>query len=87
MRGGWGIRSKLSGRPGVGFGSWLCKNARAEADRIGSVGPYHYPGGFLMPAKGLLDYTRAKETFGYEPKYDIRRGLEADIEEWKESKG
>jgi len=39
-----------------------------------------------MPAKGILDYTQAKETFGYDPKYDIRRGLEGYIGEWKESK-
>ena len=39
-----------------------------------------------MPAKGMLDDTRATETFGYEPKYDIRGGLEAYIEEWNESK-
>jgi hypothetical protein len=59
-------------------------DARPGADV--SSGPYHYPGGLLMPAKGILDYTQAKETFGYDPKYDIRRGLEGYIGEWKESK-
>ena len=61
-------------------------DARPGADVSVASGPYHYPGGLLMPAKGILDYTQAKETFGHDPKYDIRRGLEGYIGEWKESK-
>ncbi len=31
--------------------------------------------GSTMPVKGALDVTRAKEAFGYQPKYDLKAGL------------
>ena len=31
--------------------------------------------GSTMPVKGALDVTRAKEAFGYQPKYDLQAGL------------
>ncbi len=43
-------------------------------------GPYKHDGRIAMPRKGALDCTRAAETFGYEPKFDIHRGLQATFE-------
>lgn len=31
--------------------------------------------GSTVPVKGALDVTRAKETFGYQPRYDLKTGL------------
>ena len=64
----------------------IVKELVPGADVSIASGPYHFPGGVRMPTKGPLDPTRARETFGYEPKYDMRRGLETYIEEWRNSK-
>lgn len=44
-----------------------------------SVGPGVYCHGdrIPIPRKGALDLRRARETFGYAPKFDIRAGLQA----------
>lgn len=43
-------------------------------------GPYLHGGDIAMPRKGALDCTRARETFGYRPRFDIRAGLAATLE-------
>lgn len=46
-----------------------------------SVGPgdYKHNGEIDMPRKGALDCTRAREVFGYRPRFDIRAGLAAHL--------
>ena len=46
---------------------------------VGS-GPYCHAGTVAMPRKGALDCTRARDTFGYRPRYDIRSGLAATLD-------
>jgi len=50
------------------------------------VGPGRrpYASGHRMPAKGALDCSRAREEFGYVPRFDIRRGLAAYVARWRE---
>ncbi|WP_250504723.1 NAD(P)-dependent oxidoreductase [Caballeronia sp. AZ7_KS35] len=48
---------------------------------VGSRGPYRHGGAVLSATKGALDITRARTELGYEPKYDLQRGIEATIEE------
>lgn len=40
-------------------------------------GTYRHAGRIPIPQKGALDCTRAATVFGYRPRFDIRRGLEA----------
>jgi UDP-glucose 4-epimerase len=47
---------------------------------VGSRGPYKHGGVVLSAVKGALDITRARTELGYEPKYDLQRGIEATIE-------
>lgn len=51
-----------------------------------NVGPGRrpYASGHRMPVKGALDCSRAREEFGYVPRYDIRRGLAAYVTRWRE---
>ncbi len=46
---------------------------------VGS-GPYLHAGKTPMPRKGALDCQRAREVFGYRPRFDIRAGLAATLE-------
>ena len=39
-----------------------------------------------MPAKGALDISRARDVFGYAPRYDIRLGLARYAEQWRKTK-
>jgi UDP-glucose 4-epimerase len=50
------------------------------------VGPGRrpYASGHRMPVKGALDCSRACEEFGYVPRYDIRRGIAAYVNRWRE---
>jgi UDP-glucose 4-epimerase len=54
---------------------------------VGSRGPYKHGGVVLSAAKGALDITRARTELGYEPKYDLQRGIEATIEETRKVMG
>jgi len=47
-----------------------------------SIGPglYKHAGSVEIPRKGALDCSRAREAFGYRPKFDIKSGLAACIE-------
>lgn len=62
----------------------IVKDLVPGADVSIASGPYHFPGGVRMPRKGALDVSRARETFGYEPAYDMRKGLEEYVEDWRE---
>jgi nucleoside-diphosphate-sugar epimerase len=55
----------------------LVPDARLSAGE----GAIKHPGGFNMPRKGALDISRATEVFGYQPRFDIRAGLEAYVRE------
>lgn len=47
-----------------------------------SVGPgvYRHAGKVEIPRKGALDCTRAREAFGYRPRFDLKAGLAAWLE-------
>ncbi len=47
-----------------------------------SVGPgaHWFTDEMVAPRKGALDITRARTVLGYQPKYDLRKGLVANIE-------
>lgn len=63
----------------------IVKELVPGADISVASGPYHFPGGVQMPKKGLLDNTRARETFGYEPKFpDMHGGLANYIQQVRE---
>lgn len=47
---------------------------------VGSRGPYRHGGTVLSATKGALDISRARAELGYEPRYDLQRGIEATIE-------
>ena len=42
-------------------------------------GPYRHAGRVAMPRKGTLDCSRARQAFGYVPRFDIRAGLAATL--------
>ena len=66
----------------------IVKDLVPGADVSIASGPYHFPGGVRMPRKGAMDYTRARETFGYEPEFpDMRSGLENYIGQVREGGG
>ncbi|WP_424627770.1 NAD-dependent epimerase/dehydratase family protein [Bradyrhizobium sp. SYSU BS000235] len=46
---------------------------------VGDSGPYHHGGKVLSAVKGALDISRARTELGYEPRYDLQRGIEATI--------
>lgn len=54
-----------------------------NADISLGPGPYKHAGEFEVPRKAALDCARAKEAFGYEPKYDLKEGLAAYLEHLK----
>jgi len=46
---------------------------------VGSRGPYRHGGTIVCAKKGALDISRARIELGYEPQYDLQRGIEATI--------
>lgn len=50
------------------------------ADLSVGPGPYWYDDRLVAPPKGALDVARARMVLGYQPAYDLRRGLAAYIE-------
>ncbi len=50
------------------------------ADLTVGPGPHRFTEKMQAPKKGALDITRARTVLGYQPKYDLRRGLAANIE-------
>ncbi|MDI6754180.1 MAG: SDR family NAD(P)-dependent oxidoreductase [Thermodesulfobacteriota bacterium] len=63
----------------------LVKELIPSADLSVGPGPYWYDDRLVAPPKGALDLTRARTVFGYQPKYDLRRGLAAYIEWYRRS--
>lgn len=53
-----------------------------------SIGPgvYKHAGKVAIPRKGALDCSRARDTFGYVPKFDLRAGLAANIEAYRKQR-
>ncbi len=58
----------------------LVKELIPGAELSVGPGPYWYDERLVAPPKGALDVTRARTTLGYQPRYDLRRGLQAYIE-------
>lgn len=46
---------------------------------VGDTGPYRHGGVVLSATKGALDISRAREELGYEPRFDLQKGIEATI--------
>ncbi len=46
---------------------------------VGDNGPYRHGGVVLSAIKGALDIRRAQSELGYQPRFDIQRGIEATI--------
>ncbi|HEY8337071.1 MAG TPA: NAD(P)-dependent oxidoreductase [Tardiphaga sp.] len=46
---------------------------------VGDSGPYRHGGKVLSAVKGALDISRARAELGYQPAYDLQRGIEATI--------
>jgi nucleoside-diphosphate-sugar epimerase len=47
---------------------------------VGDSGPYRHGGVVLSAVKGALDISRARRELGYEPRFDLQKGIEATIE-------
>jgi len=58
----------------------LVKELIPGADLSVGPGPLWYDDRLVVPPKGALDLSRAKRVLGYQPKYDLRRGLASYIE-------
>ncbi len=58
----------------------LVKDLIPGADLSVGPGPYWYDDRLVTPPKGALDLTRARKVLGYQPQYDLRRGLASYIE-------
>ncbi len=46
---------------------------------VGDSGPYRHGGTVLSAVKGALDISRSREELGYEPRFDLQKGIEATI--------
>lgn len=46
---------------------------------VGDNGPYRHGGLVLCSVKGALDIRRAQAELGYQPRYDIQKGIEAAV--------
>lgn len=46
---------------------------------VGDSGPYKHGGTVLSAVKGALDISRARKELGYEPRFDLQKGIEATI--------
>jgi UDP-glucose 4-epimerase len=54
---------------------------------VGDSGPYRYGGIVLSATKGALDISRAAAELGYQPRYDIERGIAAMVAAARETAG
>jgi nucleoside-diphosphate-sugar epimerase len=50
------------------------------ADLSVGPGPHRFTDEMVVPKKGALDIIWARTVLGYQPKYDLRQGLAANIE-------
>jgi len=55
-----------------------------DADISIGAGVYQHAGFVDIPTKGALDCSRARDAFGYVPKYDLKAGLAANIEHYRQ---
>lgn len=62
----------------------MIKDLVPGADISVGGGVYQHAGVVDIPAKGALDCSRARQAFGYEPKYDLRAGLAANIDYYRQ---
>lgn len=46
---------------------------------VGDSGPYKHGGLVLSAVKGALDISRARTELGYQPRFDLQKGIEATI--------
>ncbi len=53
---------------------------------VGDNGPYRHGGVVLSAAKGALDIRRAESELGYQPRFDLQRGIEATIAATREGR-
>lgn len=67
--------------PSVGEIAAIVKELVPGADISVASGAYLHAAGLPAVEKGALDITRARESFGYQPKFDIRAGLSACLDE------
>jgi len=58
----------------------LVKELLPGADLSVGPGPHWYDDRLVAPPKGALDLSRARTILGYQPNYDLRRGLASYIE-------
>ena len=63
------------------------KEVLPEADLAIGPGRREFAPGIRIPIKGALDIARAQAAFGYRPKFDIRRGIEMYIDQWRAVRG
>lgn len=56
------------------------------ADISAGPGVYCHAGTVPIPAKGALDCSRAREVFGYRPRFDLRAGLAAWIDHYRSTR-
>jgi len=47
---------------------------------VGTDGPYQHGGTMVSAAKGALDIRRAQTELGYQPRYDLLRGIQAAVD-------
>lgn len=52
---------------------------------VGDSGPYRHGGKVLSAIKGALDIGRARAELGYEPRFDLQKGIEATIAETRKT--
>jgi UDP-glucose 4-epimerase len=64
----------------------ILKSIEPSADISIGPGIYRHNGIWPLPKKGALDSSRAAAAFGYRPKFDLRRGLEAYLGAYRRSK-
>lgn len=69
--------------PTIGEIAEIIKEIVPGADISVGPGSYKHAGTVDIPRKGALDCSRAREAFGYVPKFDIRAGLAAYAEHMK----
>jgi UDP-glucose 4-epimerase len=57
------------------------------ADLSAGPGPMLHVGGFPMPRKGTLNCDRARESFGYSSRFNLAKGLQAYVAQYRDSRG
>lgn len=66
--------------PSVGEMFGIVRELVPGADVSVGAGVYKHAGKVEIPRKGALDCTRARDVFGYRPRFDLEAGLAANLE-------